>query len=279
MCVCFFACFFTQLDFFKASSSKSMHARFPSVEQRRLHAQAPPPPEIELDFVHQLQNPRKVHHQRHSSSHGSRPPSIQESIGGGGPRTPKSPSSPSFLGFVSGRRGSTSSEKKRSKSRPRSKSPFRSFRWPKSKSRPSQQAQAGSYSDDEGDVTESTLKRDGDEIEGMLVRKHEWESTTKKASNRSWDKVCVVLKGTKMLFYKDQKSYRSSPDSLYRGEPPMELLGGEAEVATDYTKKKHVFRLKVTNGGECLFQASDDEEMSQWVGAINSVAEAGASGS
>ena len=75
-----------------------MHARFPSVEQRRL-PQAPPPPEIELDFVHQLQNPRKVHHQRHSSSHGSRPPSIQESIGGGGPRTPKSPSSPSFLGF------------------------------------------------------------------------------------------------------------------------------------------------------------------------------------
>merc|ERR1712062_264902 len=122
-------------------------------------------------------------------------------------------------------------------------------------------------------------ERDGDEIEGMLVRKHEWESTTKKASNRSWDKVCVVLKGTKMLFYKDQKSYRSSPDSLYRGEPPMELLGGEAEVATDYTKKKHVFRLKVTNVGECLFQASDDEEMSQWVGAINSVAEAGASGS
>ena len=76
------------------ASSKSMHARFPSVEQRR--PQVPPPPEIELDFVQQLQNPRKVH-QRHSSSHGSRPPSIQESIGG--PRTPKSPSSPSFLGF------------------------------------------------------------------------------------------------------------------------------------------------------------------------------------
>ena len=36
---------------------------------------------------------------------------------------------------------------------------------------------------------------------------------------------------------------------------------------------------RLTNGGECLFQASDDEEMSQWVGAINSVADAGASGS
>lgn len=30
-------------------------------------------------------------------------------------------------------------------------------------------------------------------IEGILTRKHEWESTTKKASNRSWDKVSVTL--------------------------------------------------------------------------------------
>lgn len=28
-------------------------------------------------------------------------------------------------------------------------------------------------------------------IEGVLTRKHEWESTTKKASNRSWDKVIL----------------------------------------------------------------------------------------
>jgi len=115
--------------------------------------------------------------------------------------------------------------------------------------------------------------REGDELEGMLVRKHEWENTTKKASNRSWDKVCVVLKATSLQFYKDQKSYRSSPDNYYRGEPPMELTGGTAEIATDYTKKKHVFRLKLSNGGESLFQASDDEEMSQWVNAINTVAD------
>ena len=61
---------------------------------------------------------------------------------------------------------------------------------------------------------------------------------------RSWDKVCVVLKGTNLRFYKDQKSYRSSPDAPYRGEPAMELPGGKAEIATDYTKKRHVFRLK-----------------------------------
>merc|ERR1719291_792591 len=36
-------------------------------------------------------------------------------------------------------------------------------------------------------------------LEGMLVRKHEWESTTKKASNRSWEKLCVVLKGSQIM--------------------------------------------------------------------------------
>merc|ERR1712073_8375 len=179
---------------------------------------------------------------------------------------------------LSGRRGSTSSDKKRSKSRARSKSPFRSFRWPKSKSAARQEPQPGSYSDDEDNVSgsaRSTLQREGDEVEGMLVRKNEWVNTTTKASNRSWDKVCVVLKGTKLLFYKDQKSYRSSPDHLYRGEPPMELQNGTAEIATDYTKKRHVFRLKLSNGGESLFQASDDDEMSQWVNAINTVADPG----
>jgi len=130
-----------------------------------------------------------------------------------------------------------------------------------------------------GTDSEAGKERDGDELEGMLVRKHEWENTTKKASNRSWDKVCVVLKGTSLRFYKDQKSYRSSPDTLYRGEPAMDLPGGKAEIATDYTKKKHVFRLKCANGGESLFQASDDNEMDQWVNSINQVAEAGASGS
>merc|ERR1711899_78423 len=183
---------------------------------------------------------------------------------------------------LSGRRGSTSSDKKRSKSRARSKSPFRSFRWPKSKSAARQEPQPGSYSDDEDNVSgsaRSTLQREGDEVEGMLVRKNEWVNTTTKASNRSWDKVCVVLKGTKLLFYKDQKSYRSSPDNLYRGEPPMELQGGLAEVASDYTKKKHVFRLKLANGGECLFQSVDDEEMNQWVNAINDANQAGASSS
>merc|ERR1711874_583402 len=116
----------------------------------------------------------------------------------------------------------------------------------------------------------STPKESTDEeLEGMLVRKHEWESTTKKASNRSWDRICVVLKGTQVLFYKDQKTYRTRPEETFRSELPVDLIGGTAEVAADYTKKKHVFRLRLANGGDYLFQATDDEQMNVWVGTIN----------
>jgi len=106
----------------------------------------------------------------------------------------------------------------------------------------------------------------------MLVRKHEWENTTKKASNRSWDKVCVVLRGTEIGFYKDVKAYRTSPEATYRGEIPIDIVGATSEIASDYKKKPHVFRLKLANCGEYLFQATSDEEMAQWVNAINQVA-------
>lgn len=83
-----------------------------------------------------------------------------------------------------------------------------------------------------------------DEFEGTLVRKHEWESTTKKASNRSWDKVYMVVRGQTLVAYKDQKSYKSAPEQLYKGESPLDLKGATVIVASDYTKKKHVFRVK-----------------------------------
>lgn len=78
----------------------------------------------------------------------------------------------------------------------------------------------------------------------MLVRKHEWESTTKKASNRSWDKVYFVVRNQSLVAYKDQRTAKSSPEQLYKGESPLDLKGASVSVATDYTKKKHVFRVK-----------------------------------
>ena len=33
----------------------------------------------------------------------------------------------------------------------------------------------------------------------------------------------------------------------------------------DYTKKEHVFRLKLANGGQYLFRCKDDQEMNMWI--------------
>ena len=45
--------------------------------------------------------------------------------------------------------------------------------------------------------------------EGMLNRKHEWETHSKRASNRSWDKVYIVLEGGNVSSFKDQKHAKS----------------------------------------------------------------------
>ncbi|CAH0387321.1 unnamed protein product [Bemisia tabaci] len=161
----------------------------------------------------------------------------------------------------------------RKKESARSKSPFRSFRWKKA---PKTALQTASASDDEenlGRAADRPVSGDGN-LEGVLNRKHEWESTTKKASNRSWDKVYVSIHGTSVCFYKDQKSAKSAPEVYYKGEGPIDLRGGSAEVASDYTKKKHVFRVKSANGADYLFQAKDDDEMRQWVSALSSIAQA-----
>lgn len=95
-------------------------------------------------------------------------------------------------------------------------------------------------------------------------------SNKRQSSVRSWDKVYIVVKSGQMLAYKDQKHFKQEPENLYRGEPPLDLKGAAIEVATNYTKKKHVFRLKLPNGAEYLFQAKEDDEMNQWIGKMES---------
>lgn len=48
----------------------------------------------------------------------------------------------------------------------------------------------------------------------------------------------------RFTFFKDQKTAKTAPDQTFRGEPALELSGANVDVATDYTKKKHVFRIK-----------------------------------
>uniref|UniRef100_A0A3P8SRR2 Spectrin beta chain n=1 Tax=Amphiprion percula TaxID=161767 RepID=A0A3P8SRR2_AMPPE len=105
------------------------------------------------------------------------------------------------------------------------------------------------------------------QLEGFLHRKHEWEGHNKKASSRSWHNVYCVINQQEMGFYKDQKS--ASQGIPYHSEIPVSLKDAICEVAVDYKKKKHVFKLKITDGNEYLFQAKDDEEMNTWISAIS----------
>ncbi|KAK0150450.1 Spectrin beta chain, non-erythrocytic 1 [Merluccius polli] len=82
----------------------------------------------------------------------------------------------------------------------------------------------------------------------------------------SWHHVYCVVNQGELGFYKDQ---RSAVQGLpYHAEVPVSLQGALGEVALDYKKKKHVFKLKLTDGNEYLFQAKDEEEMSSWISAV-----------
>uniref|UniRef100_A0A4W5N753 Spectrin beta chain n=1 Tax=Hucho hucho TaxID=62062 RepID=A0A4W5N753_9TELE len=95
-----------------------------------------------------------------------------------------------------------------------------------------------------------------DAMEGMLYRKQEMESHAKKAASRSWQNVYCVLRKGSLGFYKDQKS--ASSGIPYHGEVPISLGEAVCEVAHDYKKRKHVFKLRLGDGKEFLFQAKDE---------------------
>jgi spectrin beta len=66
----------------------------------------------------------------------------------------------------------------------------------------------------------------------------------RKLTTNNFFQCYVVSKIGRVSFYKDQKSAKSQPEATFRAEPALELQGANVEIASDYTKKKHVFRIK-----------------------------------
>ncbi|XP_072341625.1 spectrin beta chain, non-erythrocytic 1-like isoform X1 [Scyliorhinus torazame] len=112
-----------------------------------------------------------------------------------------------------------------------------------------------------------TSREDAAQLEGYLTRKHELEGPNSKASNRSWTTLYCALKSGELCFYKDTKN--CSAGVTYHGEDPLNLKGALCEVAADYKKKKHVFKLRLNNGCEYLFHGKDEEEMHNWIHNLN----------
>ncbi|XP_062972892.1 spectrin beta chain, erythrocytic isoform X2 [Elgaria multicarinata webbii] len=101
------------------------------------------------------------------------------------------------------------------------------------------------------------------QLEGYLGRKHDLEASNKRASNRSWNTLYCVLRNSELTFYKDAKSLALGVP--YHGEEPFRLKNAFCEVAADYKKKKHVFKLRLSNGSEWLFHGKDEDEMHTWL--------------
>lgn len=59
---------------------------------------------------------------------------------------------------------------------------------------------------------------------------------------RSWHHVYCVINQQEMGFYKDQRS--AAQGIPYHSQIPVSLKDAVCEVALDYKKKKHVFKLR-----------------------------------
>ncbi|XP_014782142.1 rho GTPase-activating protein 21 isoform X2 [Octopus bimaculoides] len=90
----------------------------------------------------------------------------------------------------------------------------------------------------------------------------------KRSSDRSWKPCLVLLKGQE-LYLTDKRKDNNSVISEF--DQPVSIKSSSVEVATDYTKKKNVFRLTTNNhASEFLFQAEDNDTMWSWIQALRS---------
>ncbi|XP_063863708.1 spectrin beta chain, non-erythrocytic 2-like isoform X27 [Scylla paramamosain] len=99
------------------------------------------------------------------------------------------------------------------------------------------------------------------EIQGYLERKQELQSGGKKATIRSWKGFYTVLCGQLLCFFKDEEDFYDQKAA----SPPISIHQAKIEVAGDYTKKKHVFRIITRDNAEYLLLAESEENLEEWV--------------
>uniref|UniRef100_A0A5S6Q340 SEC7 domain-containing protein n=1 Tax=Trichuris muris TaxID=70415 RepID=A0A5S6Q340_TRIMR len=104
---------------------------------------------------------------------------------------------------------------------------------------------------------------------GWVVRKCVVDKGGKRVpfGRRGWRMFFAILKGTILYLQKDEGNVGGCGYITYRNA--IGLHHAYAERATDYTKKKHVFKLQTYTYAEYLFQTSEPSEVLSWVTAIN----------
>ncbi|ORX90629.1 PH domain-like protein [Basidiobolus meristosporus CBS 931.73] len=103
--------------------------------------------------------------------------------------------------------------------------------------------------------------------EGFMHRKIEFTSNGSIANDRSWRKCYCILWGTSLQLYK----YK--PTQFYRPDPfeSISMQRAKVDLAADYRKRCHVFRLQ-TRAGQFLLQANSRNDLLKWLNFIQASA-------
>jgi spectrin beta len=73
------------------------------------------------------------------------------------------------------------------------------------------------------------------------------------------------LCGQLLCFFKEQEDFAESKAAA----SPLNLYQAVCERASNYTKRKNVFRLRTSDGAEFLFSAEDQQHLDDWVKKIS----------
>ncbi|XP_034949619.1 uncharacterized protein RhoGAP19D [Chelonus insularis] len=90
----------------------------------------------------------------------------------------------------------------------------------------------------------------------------------KRSTDRSWKQVWGVLRGPILYFYKDRHSQSPSTTSDNDVGQHVDVRCSLVDVADDYTKRKHVFRV-ANSTAEVLLQTEDTASMALWLRALH----------
>jgi len=86
---------------------------------------------------------------------------------------------------------------------------------------------------------------------------------------RSWKAYYASLRDMVLYLHKNDQQ----PATILVGDTnAIRLHHAFAQEAIDYRKRQHVFRLKIADWAEYLFQTSDHDLMKKWIDAINLIA-------
>ncbi|XP_076359015.1 rho GTPase-activating protein 23-like [Tachypleus tridentatus] len=91
----------------------------------------------------------------------------------------------------------------------------------------------------------------------------------KRSSDRSWRPVWAVLDAETFYLLKEKRDITE----VGAGSEDIQIAvkSSLTGVAHDYTKKKHVFRLRLPGGTEYLLQADTHEQMVEWLAALQHI--------